>query len=297
MTELLQNCPVCQATAFTAFLECTDYTVSKERFKLQTCSACGFVFTNPRPDAASIGAYYKSEDYISHTNSKKGLFNKVYQWARHRAIRSKLNLLEEFKPSPRTLLDYGCGTGEFLSNAKKEGWKASGIEPDPEARSLAITNHQLEVKDPSQLHTFSDGQFGAITLWHVLEHVHALNETIQQFNRILSKDGVLFIAVPNHKSYDGKLYGEFWAGYDVPRHLYHFSKSSIENLMEKNGFAVKEIKPLFFDPFYIALLSEKYKNGSQNPLKATWVGLQTTLKGRSDMEANSSLIYIIRKRL
>ncbi len=295
MTELITSCPVCGANRFTDYLECTDYTVSKERFKLQACASCGFVFTNPRPAAPDIGVYYKSEDYISHTNSKKGLFNSVYQLARKNAIHAKLNLLDKYSPGAKTLLDYGCGTGEFLHHAQLKGWNVKGIEPDPEARSMAITNYKLEVEDPSLLNTFKDGGFNSITLWHVLEHIHDLNNTIKQFERILSDDGILVIAVPNYESYDATIYGEHWAAYDVPRHLYHFSKSSIEQLMKKHGLLVQEIKSLFFDPFYIALLSEKYKNGASNPVKATWVGLQTTLKGRSDIEANSSLIYIIKK--
>jgi 2-polyprenyl-3-methyl-5-hydroxy-6-metoxy-1,4-benzoquinol methylase len=295
MTELLTSCPVCGGSGFTNYLECTDYTVSKESFRLQACTSCGFVFTNPRPAAADIGVYYKSEDYISHTNSKKGLFNSVYQMARKNAIQTKLNLLDKYSPASKTLLDYGCGTGEFLNQAHLNGWNVKGIEPDPEARGMAISNYHLDVKDPSLLNTFKDGEFKAITLWHVLEHVHDLNETIVQFARILSNDGILVIAVPNHMSFDAKEYGEYWAGYDVPRHLYHFTKTSIEMLMKKHGLKVHEIKSLFFDPFYIALLSEKYKNGASNPLKAAWIGLQTTLKGRSDIEANSSLIYIIKK--
>ena len=295
MTELLSSCPVCGGNVLKDYLECTDYTVSKERFKLQACNSCGFVFTNPRPTAADIGVYYKSEDYISHTNSKKGLFNSVYQLARKRAINSKLSILDKYKQGTKTLLDYGCGTGEFLNQAQLNGWNTKGIEPDPEARAKAITNYQLEVKDPSLLNTFKDGEFAAITLWHVLEHVHDLNNAIQQFERILSNDGVLVIAVPNYKSNDAKIYGEHWAAYDVPRHLYHFSIGSVEQLMKKHGLLIQGIQSLFFDPFYIALLSEKYKNGTSNPLKAAWVGLQTTLKGRSDIEANSSLIYIIKK--
>ncbi|CAN5435848.1 class I SAM-dependent methyltransferase [soil metagenome] len=295
MTQYLNSCPVCGNQHFHDYLECEDFTVTKERFILNECDACGFVFTNPRPTIGGIGAYYQSEDYISHTNSNKGIKNKAYQWVRRRAIRSKLSMIEEQGTLPKTLLDYGCGTGEFLGYAQASGWLVKGLELDPEARARAIMNHKIDVKDPTQLYAFSDGQFGAITMWHVMEHIHDLVPTIREFHRILSSEGVMIIAVPNYKSTDAGHYGPFWAAYDVPRHLYHFSKSSVSLLMEKNGFKVKAVNSLFFDPFYISLLSEKYKNGWSNPIKAAWIGLKTTLKGRKNIEANSSLVYIVKK--
>jgi len=258
------------------------------------CTACGLVFTNPRPEPSVIGKYYKSEEYISHTNSSAGLMNKAYQWARKRAISGKLKVLEALQPEPRTLLDYGCGTGEFLAAAKGAGWICAGLEPDEGARELARKNHALNVEEPQHLKSLPSGQFGAITLWHVLEHVHDLQETVKQLRRCLSSKGYLIIAVPNRKSYDAEKYGQHWAAYDVPRHLYHFSKEPMLKLMEKAGFTCRSIQPLFFDPFYIALLSGKYKNGSSNPVTAVLTGLQTTLKGRKDMEKNSSLLYIFK---
>lgn len=294
MPELLSECPVCSGKEFKFYLECEDYTVSHERFKLVECNSCGFVFTNPRPVPAEIGKYYQSEEYISHTNSKAGLMNSIYQLARKRAIAGKIKTLESYGAQPNTLLDYGCGTGEFLANAKARGWVCAGLEPDEGARKQAISNHGLSVEDPSKLFGLPTGQFGAITLWHVLEHVHLLKESVQQFRRILSSQGVLIIAVPNRTSWDAEKYGPHWAAYDVPRHLYHFSKTPMLRLMENAGFKCETIKPLFFDPFYISLLSGKYKNGSMNPVSAFITGAQTTAKGKSDIEKNSSLMYIFR---
>lgn len=295
MPELLTKCPVCSGENFTPYLECEDFTVSHERFRLDECVSCSFVFTNPRPFPAEIGKYYQSEEYISHTNSKSGWMNRIYQIARKRAIAGKLKIVNEHQPQPKTLLDYGCGTGEFLAAARDSGWVCAGLEPDEGARNQAIANYGLNVQSPEKLNDLPAGQFGAVTLWHVLEHVHNLKETVNHLHRVLSSKGVLIIAVPNRTSWDAEKYGPFWAAYDVPRHLYHFSKKPMVKLLEDAGFKVQNIQSLFLDPFYIALLSGKYKNGSMNPFSATLTGIQTTLKGKKDIEKNSSLMYIVRK--
>ena len=295
MTEVLKECPVCQQAILQPFLTCTDFTVSREQFSLVKCATCSFVFTNPRPTMDDSGRYYKSEEYISHTNSSKGILNKIYQFVRNNAIKSKLNLVESYSPRPKSILDYGCGTGEFLSAAKKGGWSSAGLELDEDARALAKNNHQLNVDHPKALPGLPAGQFGVITLWHVLEHVHTLHETVKQLKRCLSSEGVLIIAVPNYESYDATVFGEYWAAYDVPRHIYHFNKASMATLMEGHGMKLVETKGMFFDPFYISLLSSKYKNGYVNPIKAFFVGLKTNYLGKQNIQKNSSIIYVFKK--
>jgi len=292
--ERLENCPVCASDNMRFYMDVEDYSVSKETFRLQECGDCGLVFTNPRPDPVEIGKYYASAEYISHTNSKAGLMNRAYQIARNRAISSKIRLVASMGVQDTSLLDYGCGTGEFLSAAKRRGWRCAGIEPDEGARQKAIMNHGLNVHSPEKLPEITSGQFGLITLWHVLEHIHRLKETVNQFRRIIRSDGALVVAVPNRTALDATRYGHFWAAYDVPRHLYHFSKKPILKLMQDAVFSCETIKPLFFDPFYISLLSNKYKSGSSAPLSAFISGIQTTVAGRKDIEKNSSLLYVFR---
>ena len=293
--ESLSNCPICKATAFTNFLKCEDYTVSHETFQLVKCSDCSFVFTNPRPDAAEIVKYYQSEDYISHSNTSKGLFNFAYQQVRKFAVNGKVKMLEELNAPQKTILDYGCGTGEFLYAMSTHGWQSKGVEPSPQAREMAIKNYGLTIEDPSALSSFNTNEFGIITLWHVLEHVHQLTETITNLKRIIAPGGYLIIAVPNREALEAQHYKEYWAAYDVPRHLYHFSKQNITRLFEEIGLHLKSVHPMFFDPFYISLLSEQYKNGKKSYIYAILAGIKTTISGRKDITKNSSLIYIFQK--
>jgi ubiquinone/menaquinone biosynthesis C-methylase UbiE len=295
MSEILSACPVCNGDALTKYLECRDHTVSHDTFQLQQCSTCRFVFTNPRPGPDEIGKYYQSPDYISHTNSSRGIQNKLYQLARKFAIRGKLQLIDSLRVSTKTLLDYGCGTGEFLAAAQRESWQVKGLELDASAREQALRNHGLNVQDPKELWNIPGSSIGVITLWHVLEHVHLLHETISEFHRISGPGGFLVIAVPNHTSHDAKAYGKYWAAYDVPRHLYHFSLPVMKRLMNQHQFDLYSVKGMFFDPFYISLLSEKYMRGWTNPFGAFYNGFLTNLKGTNDVQQHSSLLYVFRK--
>lgn len=292
----LHSCPICSGTTLQHAMQIKDHSVSHETFQVQRCSNCSFLFTNPRPGLSEIGPYYQSDEYISHTNSNKGLFNTMYQWARKRAIRSKLNLLNHVAEGPKTLLDYGCGTGEFLAAAVQSGWVGAGLEPDAGAREQARQNHQLNVEDPVELNRLPDGQFGAITLWHVLEHVHDLQQTVSQLKRCLAGNGVLIIAVPNAEADEAQHYSEYWAAYDVPRHLYHFTQDSMIRLMQQHGLACISVEGMFFDPFYIALLSERYRHGGFRPLQAVYRGTRTTWRARKQLNLNSSLLYIFKHR-
>jgi 2-polyprenyl-3-methyl-5-hydroxy-6-metoxy-1,4-benzoquinol methylase len=292
--EQLNNCPVCQSQTFEEYLTIQDYTVSQEQFKIVTCQKCGFRFTNPRPNGEAIGEYYKAESYISHTNTSKGLISKIYQEVRKFTLKGKLNLINRLSPNRGKLLDVGCGTGMFLNVAKENGWKVNGIEPDAGARAIAEETNQIKIKQ-EVLSSFENEAFEVITLWHVLEHVHELNATIDWLKDRLSKDGSLIIAVPNHESKDAEIYKEQWAAYDVPRHLYHFSQKSIEQLFANHGFELKETLPMKFDSFYVSMLSTKYQTGKINYLKAIIDGLKSNLSAEKNNQNYSSLIYVFKK--
>lgn len=288
------TCLVCGSNQFEPFLVCKDYTVSKEDFQIVSCKSCGFKFTNPRPADNIIGEYYKSEDYVSHSNTRKGLINRIYHWVRNYTLGKKLALVSRHV-SRGTILDYGCGTGMFLSVCHKAGWSCFGMEPDTDARALAKEHGLPQVySNKAELVTsMANKQADAITLWHVLEHVTDMDETLSFFKKTLSEKGTLIIAVPNYKSYDAAYYKEHWAAYDVPRHLYHFSQDTMQKLLAKAGFKLVEALPMKFDSFYVSMLSEKYKTGSSGLFMAFSTGLKSNMRARSAAEY-SSVIYVFK---
>lgn len=291
----LEKCIVCGSSQFEPFLVCKDYTVSQENFNIVSCKSCGFKFTNPRPENSVIGDYYKAEEYVSHSNTTKGVVNKLYHSVRNYTLKQKLKLISSYV-SRGTMLDYGCGTGMFLTVCKNDGWETYGMEPDDNARKMSIEKGLDVFSDKDKVSDrIADKKFNAITLWHVLEHVTDMEATLSFFKSKLNDDGVLIIAVPNHVSYDAQYYKEFWAAYDVPRHLHHFDINSMTSLVEKAGFKFKESKPMKFDSFYVSMLSEKYKTGSVNLVKAFLVGLTSNFKAK-DTHSYSSTIYIFKHK-
>lgn len=293
--QKIDVCPVCNSTTFENYLSCDDHTVSHSTFTIVRCNNCTFKFTNPRPDSNEIVKYYESVDYISHSNTSTGLFNKIYQAIRNYTISKKFKLVSNYV-SRGTLLDIGCGTGEFLNYFSQRGWDVCGVEPGASARNLAIKNYKLKVVGEDLITSMKDMSYDVITMWHVLEHVHFLNERLKQINRILNSEGLLIIAVPNYTSYDANYYKEKWAAYDVPRHLYHFSPQTITRLLSLNGFELVKTLPMKFDSYYVSMLSEKYKSGKINYIKAGIIGFISNLKAKvKNNNSYSSQIYLFKK--
>jgi 2-polyprenyl-3-methyl-5-hydroxy-6-metoxy-1,4-benzoquinol methylase len=292
--ETLQSCPICDSEKSKPYLNCKDNTVSRETFDIIQCVDCGFRFTNPRPEASDLWRYYMSEDYISHSNSSKGLVNKLYQTVRGLTLKRKLKIINTRITKGR-LLDIGCGTGEFLNVCQKSNWDCMGVEPAVQARKYGIDNYGLNVVEEDKLKELPLASFDVITLWHVLEHVPLLNERMQEIKSLLKPEGIVIIAVPNCNALDAEVYKEYWAAYDVPRHLYHFTATDINKLADKYALSVKEILPMPFDSFYVSMLSEKYMNGKSNMLHAAWIGLKSNLSASKENRGFSSQIYILSK--
>jgi len=269
-----------------------DHLVSGEKFTLEYDESLDLFATKPRPKPELLHKYYESTSYISHTDGRKTFIENCYHLVKNYALKKKVSLITKENVSPGKLLDIGAGTGDFLVCSKNNGWQVTGVEPNPSARNLALSKG---VELSEKLTEITTEEFDAITLWHVLEHLPNLEQDINFICSKLKKNGVLAIAVPNYNSYDAKHYKEYWAAYDVPRHLWHFSKKSISKLFEKEGFEVKKIKPMWFDSFYVSLLSEKYKSGKSNYLSAFWTGCYSNLKGIFSKEY-SSHIYILKKK-
>jgi 2-polyprenyl-3-methyl-5-hydroxy-6-metoxy-1,4-benzoquinol methylase len=289
----IEKCPVCRGESQQDFLEAEDHNVSNDLFKIVECVACSFRFTNPIPTEETIGDYYKSENYVSHSGTKKGFVNRVYHIVRSRAIKQKENLAAKYSKE-QTILDIGCGTGDFLGYCKSQNWKTLGLEPDQSARKIALESNAIDAKVLKHLYEIEANTFDVISMWHVLEHVYNLNEDIEQYKKILKKDGALIVAVPNCSSKDAEHYRSSWAAYDLPIHLYHFRPDNMKQLFSKHGMEVVEILPMKFDSYYISMVSEKYKGG--NIFSGFVNGLKSNIAANSKNNKYSSQIYVIKHK-
>ena len=291
-----QQCPVCSSDTIHPVLTAADHTVSREEFEIWECEQCLFRFTQHVPDENEIGAYYESEEYISHSNTRQGVINRLYHIVRSYTLRQKRNLVKEVSGlKTGSILDIGSGTGEFLNEMKSAGWETLGLEPNPDGRKQAKENYGLEIHEPDHLFRLEEDSVQVVSMWHVLEHVHKLHEYMNAIRSILKPGGTLIIAVPNYRSLDAEKYDSHWAAYDVPRHLYHFSPESMRKLLEKHKFLLRKIKGMPFDPFYVSMLSEKYLKGKNDLVSGFRTGLQSFMQGQRKPERSSSVIYIVKK--
>ncbi len=290
--ELVAQCPVCKGKSYKPFLVCKDYTTTGETFHVEQCTNCSMVMTNPRPDQHTADTYYQSKSYISHTSTATGLYDYIYLIIRQLTLRWKYSLIKHYVNAGQ-ILDVGSGTGHFLSFCKKQGTEVCGVEPSPDARAKTSAIQVVE-----SLEKLPDIKFNVITLWHVLEHIYDLQSTLEKLKALLNDHGIIFIAVPNWQSFDATHYKEKWAAYDVPRHVWHFSKDNMETLIKNSGLRLKKIIPMKLDSYYVSLLSEKNRaNGQMSPsiaLKGFMRGYQSNLKATTSMNY-SSLIYLVQK--
>lgn len=289
--ENIQNCPACGSPHSTLKFKAKDYTVSNELFHIVTCNSCQLIYTNPRPAANEAGPYYHASAYISHSDTNEGIVNKLYHAVRKFTMQSKTKWIEPEKKGNKELLDIGCGNGHFLAAAKEKGWNINGVELDPETAARAAKLTSLTIA-PSLKEIGSDKSFQVITLWHVLEHVYELDEYFQFFKSRLAQDGKLLLALPNPASFDANYFEEYWAAYDVPRHIYHFTPATIAALAAKYGFTLKKNRGLIFDSFYISLLSNEYKTGNKRLLHSFCIGLLSNLRAMLGKPNYSSNLYL-----
>jgi 2-polyprenyl-3-methyl-5-hydroxy-6-metoxy-1,4-benzoquinol methylase len=286
------SCPLCGSSTIHQVLTAVDYTVSKEKFEIWHCDQCSGRFTQNIPTSSRIGRYYQSQEYISHSETRKGLINRLYHNVRKITLRSKQNWVKAASGVKQgSLLDIGSGTGAFLHYMKQNGWQVTGLEPDEKARQNAKEIYEVESKPVEELFSLQKEQYDAITMWHVLEHVHEIHAYLQNIRGLLKPTGTLLIAVPNYTSLDAEIYKEYWAAYDVPRHLYHFSPTAMEKLLQQHNIKLIKKHPMVFDGFYVSLLSEKCKTGRTRLIPGFFNGLRSYRTGLREVNRCSSIVY------
>lgn len=290
------QCPICESTYINKALIAKDYTVSKQSFEIWHCDNCTARFTQHVPSIEQIGKYYKSANYVSHSDTKQGFVNRLYHAVRNYTLSSKKQLIQKYSSVKKgMLLDVGAGTGVFAKYMQQHGWQVTALEPDETARKNAQKNHGILLRPSDEIFNLATNSFDVITLWHVLEHVHQLHEYINTFYKLLKQNGTLIIALPNYTSLDAQHYKQYWAAYDVPRHLYHFSPKSMKILTQQHGFKIIAYKPMWFDSFYVSMLSEQYSTGKTNYLKAFYEGISSNAESVQDAKNCSSVMYVVRK--
>ena len=271
------SCLVCGNKELSVFLKTKDYSFSGDSFELKRCDSCKVVVTTPVPN--KINKYYNVENYDSFRQNPS-LFGLIYGFIQKINTSYKLNLLKKNK----TTLDFGAGSGSFVQEAYKRGYEVYGYEPINETKNKRITK---------KLEGLPKNKFEQITMWHVLEHTKNPKAELLRLKKMLKNDGKVFIALPNIDSYDNTYYGKYWAGYDVPRHLYHFTEKSFSGLCEQTGFKIQKKIPLYFDSFYVSMLSEKNKKNPLWPVFGLFVGLASNIVSIFTKN-HSSIIYIIK---
>lgn len=292
--EKLYTCPVCKSSKIESFLSSKDFFLTQEIFSIAKCQNCELKFTNPRPLEERIPKYYESTDYISHSDMPKSLLDRLYYLIRDYAVSSKVSLVKKYARTGN-VLDVGCGTGQFLNELNKKDFQVTGVEPNPSARKIAQDKFGLTVFEEKKINDLPAESFQIISLWHVLEHVSDLHSRLLQLKKLLSQDGAIIVAVPNPDSWDANHYKQYWAAYDLPRHLYHFNSSAIQKLFGEKGFRLVDKKPMYFDSFYISMLSEKYKSGKSNFINAFFDGLKSNISAMTKKMNYSSVIYVFKK--
>ena len=249
-----------------------DYLVTGECFKISIDEETGVLKTTPTPNPEDLKKYYHPSRYDSYISVPKTATEKIYVFVRKIRTLKKLKKILRILNGCGALLDYGCGTGDFLLKGKEAGLCAAGVEPSQEARMAAIVKTKSKVFKSKEEAEADSNKYDVITLWHSLEHVLDLKQTVLFLKNKLNPEGKIIVAVPNHKSFDAKHYKDKWAAYDVPRHIWHFDQASIEKVFNRLGLVLTEKERSFWDAFYVSILSEKNKKSKAAFFKGIVIG-------------------------
>ena len=239
------KCFICKTDDQAPFLQAKDTLgITDQVFSLSKCRRCGLVFLNPTPEPAEMKAFYPEGYWIKRETGIEGYYKDIIIYFELRTLRKLL------EPGGR-LLDVGSGNGEFLFHAGKHGYDVYGVETSKDMVDYSIKTFGLKNVINSDIFSasFDDSFFDVIMFNHVFEHLYNPLETLTEARRILKKDGILAIQIPNIDSYQFKVFGKRWLGLSLPQHLYQFTPQTIRLALEKDG------KSVFFQKLLILLLT------------------------------------------
>jgi SAM-dependent methyltransferase len=224
---------------------------SRETFQIVRCSTCGLLFISPRPTLTEIMQYYPHEKYQAYGVA---IADRPWRerWYLSYTQNKRCHFIETAKTRGR-LLDVGCATGNFLAQIRERGnWEVYGVEINREAVEYAQQRFRLNVFHGvlEEAHYPADF-FDVVTLWSVLEHLHNPLETLGEVRRILRPDGILGFTIPFGDSLDARLFGPHWGPLDPPRHLYTFTRTTLEQLLTRAGFEIVRMRS--FTAGYLSL--------------------------------------------
>ncbi len=264
-----------------------DYLVTGESFKVYLDENKIIGKTFPAPKKSEMFKYYDSNQYLPHSYNNKNLITILYSVVKRQMHRKKLEWMSRQLNHNSSVLDYGCGTGDFVNYLRSKSVMAYGYDP----------NIKFNLDSPDYLTNNFDwgvNKYDIIFLWHVLEHTHDPFVLLQSLKKLLKKNGKIFIAIPNFKSFDSTYYRKYWAGYDLPRHLWHFSRKSIYQIAEQNNFKIHTEKRLYLDAIYVSFLSEKYKSSRFPYLQGLIIGFISIFRSFFTKES-SSFLFVFNK--
>ena len=235
------SCDLCGSGASTPVLTGPDrVSWLGGQFTLVRCQVCGLLYQNPRPTAQAITAFYERgyDPYVMVPEEERST---IRRWRRRFGMEGRCKPILDRKP-PGRLLDVGCGTGIFLDAMRRHGWQVQGVELNEGAAQYSRDRLGLDVfAGPLEQAHYPDNTFDVVTLWDVLEHLPSPRLALQTFRRILKLDGLLVFRVPNAGSLDARLFGRYWAGWDLPRHYYAYDPQSARRLLDQSGFEVLKV--------------------------------------------------------
>jgi 2-polyprenyl-3-methyl-5-hydroxy-6-metoxy-1,4-benzoquinol methylase len=209
--------------------------VTHHGFQIAHCPACGFDVTSPQPGIEELGAYYPAGYYGDAAERRFPWLIEVLQKALYAR---RVRVVESVGGAgPGRVLDIGCGRGLLLAAFRQRGWQTQGTElSEPAARyARQVAGVTVEIGRVEEI-GFPANQFDAVTMWHVLEHVHDPRVVLAEANRILKPGGVLLVGVPNFSGLEARFFRDKWFHLDVPRHITHLTKAMLKSSLREHGF-------------------------------------------------------------